>query len=91
MRYGESCTRKCNTAEMKKVVNMETNFSRSYCAVVVHKLDENRSMESICGCDVCSVLNAVTLTRVTFKLCVTRVTFEWFKEVRIHLKVATYS
>jgi hypothetical protein len=34
------------------VVNMEKTFTRSYnCAVVVHKLDENRSMESVCGCD----------------------------------------
>jgi hypothetical protein len=69
---GEWCTRKCNTAEMKKVVNMEKIFSRSYnCAVVVHKLDENRSMESICGCDACVILNVVTLTRVIFK---------WFKK-----------
>jgi hypothetical protein len=79
---GEWCTRKCNTAEMKKVVNMEKIFSRSYnCAVVVHKLDENRSMESICGCDACVFLNVVTLTRVTFK---------WFEKRGIDMNVATY-
>jgi hypothetical protein len=53
---GEWCTRKCNTAEMKKVINMEKIFNRSYnCAVVIHKLDENRSMESVCGCDACVI------------------------------------
>jgi hypothetical protein len=49
---GEWCTTKCNTAEMKKMVSMEKILTRSYnCAVVVYKLDENGSMESLCGCD----------------------------------------
>jgi hypothetical protein len=77
---GEWCTRKCNTAEMKKVVNMEKIFTQSYnCAVVVHKLDENRSMESVCGCDDRVVPSCSTrqfFTQTVTVVCVCRYTLK---------------
>jgi hypothetical protein len=51
MLSGEWCIRKCNTPAMKQVIQKEKIFTRAFnCCVVVHKLDENRSMESLMGC-----------------------------------------
>lgn len=48
---GDWSMRKCNTVEMKKVIDKQNIFKRPYILKVqMHKLDENRTRLSLCGC-----------------------------------------
>lgn len=51
MMSGDWSMRKCNTVEFKKIVDKQKIFSRPYhLKVQMHKLDESRTMHSLCGC-----------------------------------------
>ena len=48
---GDWSTCKCNTVEMKKVIDKQKIFKRPCIVKVqIHKLDENRTRLSLCGC-----------------------------------------
>jgi hypothetical protein len=50
MLSGEWSAHKATQPAMKKVIDGAKIFKRAYhCATVLHKVDENRSMESLCG------------------------------------------
>ena len=61
---GDWSMRKCNTVVMKKVIDKQKINKRPYILKVqMHKLDENRTRLSLCGCGasvrlVCACLQA---------------------------------
>jgi hypothetical protein len=69
MMSGEWCPRKCNTLAMKTIIAKQKIFTRGFnCCVNIQKTDENRSMESLCGCGVMTdhrhVLDFVSISQV---------------------------